>query len=176
MYHLYDITRKIKDTANRVNLDFERAEGLRSENGILDNNITENTPVVNAQSQEYHASVREAPAPQKTQDVYKLMRLGRDGKLYPLFIDSAVGIDTGVWYDADSPDFGFMKKMPEGVFLVDDASQTYTSLEEYQRQHGGTEERKYPAKQWVNEATKNGQRFGPFFGPSFFSASRSADK
>ena len=41
-------------------------------------------------------SKREKPAPKKTQKVYKLMRLGDDGKLYPLFIDSTAPTEL-VW-------------------------------------------------------------------------------
>lgn len=48
-------------------------------------------------------SLRTKPEPKKTQKVYKLMRLGEDGKLYPLFIGSGEAIELGKWYDADSP-------------------------------------------------------------------------
>lgn len=53
---------------------------------------TVNREAVNTATQEgeggQRLSLREKPAPKKTQKVYKLMRLGEDGKLYPLFIGS----------------------------------------------------------------------------------------
>lgn len=62
---------------------------------------------VNAATQEgeggQRLSLRTKPEPKKTQKVYKLMRLGEDGKLYPLFIGSGEAIELGKWYDADSP-------------------------------------------------------------------------
>ena len=56
------------------------------------------SPMSNAVSSEANTkfSIRNEAAPTKTKDVYKLMRLGKDGRLYPLFIDSAEGIDVGV--------------------------------------------------------------------------------
>ena len=102
--------------------------------------------------------VREGADPQKTQKVYKLMRL-ENGKLYPLFIDrDAEAIELGTWYDADSPDLAFLKKMPAGVFLVDAQNGTYTSLEDYKRKRG-EKVGKLPSKADVEEASKNGLRW-----------------
>lgn len=102
--------------------------------------------------------VRESDPPQKTQKVYKLMRL-ENGKLYPLFIDrDAEAIELGTWYDADSPDLAFLKKMPAGVFLVDAQNGTYTSLEDYKRKRG-EKVGKLPSKADVEEASKNGLRW-----------------
>ena len=68
---------------------------------------TANMEAANAATQEgeggQRLSLRTKPEPKKTQKVYKLMRLGEDGKLYPLFIGSGEAIELGKWYDADSP-------------------------------------------------------------------------
>lgn len=68
---------------------------------------TANMEAVDAATQEgeggQRLSLRTKPEPKKTQKVYKLMRLGEDGKLYPLFIGSGEAIELGKWYDADSP-------------------------------------------------------------------------
>lgn len=68
---------------------------------------TANREAVDAATQEgeggQRLSLRTKPEPKKTQKVYKLMRLGEDGKLYPLFIGSGEAIKLGKWYDADSP-------------------------------------------------------------------------
>jgi len=102
--------------------------------------------------------LREKEAPKKTQKVYKLMRLGDDGKLYPLFIDSAAPTELGKWYDADSPDLSILQKMPSGTFLVDYKNGTYTSMEDYAKEHG-MKMGKYPSKEAVNDATSNGLRW-----------------
>jgi hypothetical protein len=102
--------------------------------------------------------IREKEAPKKTQKVYKLMRLGDDKKLYPLFIDSASPTELGKWYDADSPDLSILQKMPAGTFLVDYQNGTYTSMEDYAKEHG-MKMGKYPSKEAVNEATANGLRW-----------------
>lgn len=68
---------------------------------------TANREATNTATQEGESgqrlSLRTKPEPKKTQKVYKLMRLGEDGKLYPLFIGSGEAIELGKWYDADSP-------------------------------------------------------------------------
>jgi len=80
---------------------------------------------------------RTAEAPKKQQEVYKLMRLGDDGKLYPLFIDSASPIEIGKWYDADSPALKDVENLP---------SDTYTGKRDIKDKDGnkiGEEEYKY---------------------------------
>jgi len=104
------------------------------------------------------ARVRQKEDPKKTIKVYKLMRLGGDGKLYPLFIDSSAGISIGEWYDAESPDLDFLKKIPSGVFLVNPADGSYTSLEDYANEHG-FKAGKFPPKDAINEASVNGMRW-----------------
>ena len=102
--------------------------------------------------------MRQKEDPKKTIKVYKLMRLGDDGKLYPLFIDSSAGISIGEWYDAESPDLDFLKKIPSGVFLVNPADGSYTSLEDYANEHG-FKAGKFPPKDAINKASVNGMRW-----------------
>ena len=73
-------------------------------------------------------SLREKPEPKETKKVYKMMRKGDDGKLYPLFIDGGAGIEVGKWYDADSPDMAFVSKLESGTWLVDPAKGEAVSL------------------------------------------------
>lgn len=105
-------------------------------------------------------SVRTNPAPVKTQPVYKLMRLGKDGKLYPLFIGSAEAIELGIWYDADSPNLGDLTKLATGVHLVNNETGEAMTLEEFKAQHpeiGITGKR--PNVEAINWATANGMRW-----------------
>ena len=102
-------------------------------------------------------SLRTKPAPKKTQEVYKLMRL-KDGEIYPLFIDSTEPLKVGEWYDADSPNLDFLKEMPSGVFLVDANNGTYQSFDEY-LQESGERKTKYPSKNAIEKATAEGKRW-----------------
>lgn len=104
-------------------------------------------------------SLRTKPAPKKTLPVYKLMRLGDDGKLYPLYIDGAVPIELGTWYDADSPNMDMLANLPAGVHLINPETGEATSLEDYNKQRGITKKSKYPSAEAVNEATANGMRW-----------------
>ena len=105
-------------------------------------------------------SVRTNPAPVKTQDVYKLMRLGKDGKLYPLFIGSAEAIELGIWYDADSPNLGDLTKLATGIHLVNNETGEAMTLEQFKAEHpeiGITGKR--PNVEAINWATANGMRW-----------------
>ncbi len=64
-YHIYDITKTIRDTANRIN-GFERPkpnEGYALENGISDNSITHTRKFVSNQNEKSFLSDRESYAP-----------------------------------------------------------------------------------------------------------------
>ena len=108
-------------------------------------------------------SLRKKPAPKKTEKVYKLMRLGEDGKLYPLFIDSAAPTELGKWYDADSPNLEGLRKLPSGVHLIDNATGEVTSYEDFYGDHKDLfyngKLTKYPSADAVRWATDNGARF-----------------
>jgi hypothetical protein len=92
-------------------------------------------------------SVRTEPAPRRTIKCYKLMRLV-DGKLYPLYIDNSAAVELGVWYNADSPDFEFLKTLPAGYHLIEGKNTLIKS-----QSHAPTK----PDE--VREATAKGQRW-----------------
>ena len=103
---------------------------------------------------------RTKPAPTKTQEVYKLMRLGVDGKLYPLFIGSADAIDLGVWYDADSPNLGDLTKLASGVHLVNNETGEAITLDQFKAEHPEIAIKgEKPNVAAINWATENGMRW-----------------
>ena len=128
-------------------------------------------------------SLREKPAPKKTQKVYKLMRLGEDGKLYPLFIGSGAAVELGKWYDAESPKLQDLtslssnyyvgtrtvevngEKVKEeynyGAYIVNNETGEAMSLADFKAKHGKQFARmgKNPNKDAVNWATDNGYRW-----------------
>ena len=142
---------------------------------MIDNNrISEAEDIYNRNRdmEEYYAhmeegesdkySVRTKPAPTKTQKVYKLMRLGDDGKLYPLFIDAAEPTELGVWYDADAPDLDMLRPLASGTWLVDPKTKETMSYDDFYAQHPELfkgKQTKLPSKEAINWATKNGMRF-----------------
>lgn len=99
---------------------------------------------------------REEPDPKKTQKVYKLMRLGEDGKLYPLYIDNASAVELGQWYNADSPNLGDMKKLPSGIHLIDSEGKT-TSWEDYKA--ANNLKGKKPNADVIRQTAENGSRW-----------------
>jgi N12 class adenine-specific DNA methylase len=107
-----------------------------------------------------HYRLRTKPAPEKTIRVFKLMRMNKETrKPRPLYIDTNSGdLDWENWYDADSPDMSFLKKMPSGIFLVDAENGTYTSLEDYQKERKAKPV-KLPTVNDVNYASENGLRW-----------------
>lgn len=93
-------------------------------------------------------SVRKEAPPKKTRKVYKLMKLGEDGNLYPLFIDGGSPVELGVWYNADSPSFEDLKGLPVGYHLVDlKTGKTIASRNQK------------PSKKEVMHADDNGRRW-----------------
>ena len=103
---------------------------------------------------------RTKPAPTKTQEVYKLMRLGADGRLYPLFIGSADAIELGVWYDADSPNLGDLTKLASGVHLVNNETGEAMTLDQFKAEHPEIAIKgEKPNIAAINWATENGMRW-----------------
>lgn len=137
----------VNNTANTKNAS-EAAQGAATEAGDAIGDEAAGT---------VRNSRRTKAEPQKTIDVYKLMRL-KDGKLYPLFIDSTEPIEVGVWYDADSPSLDFLKNMPSGVYLVDPKNGTYQSLADYQSENG-EKAGKNPSKDAIANAAASGKRW-----------------
>lgn len=99
---------------------------------------------------------REEPDPKKTQKVYKLMRLGEDGKLYPLYIDNASAVELGQWYNADSPNLGDLKKLPSGIHLIDSEGRA-TSWEDYKA--ANNLKGKKPNADVIRQTAENGSRW-----------------
>lgn len=84
-------------------------------------NLIPLTARFNGAERDIRFAKRTKAAPKKTAKGYKLMRLGDDGLLYPLFIDSkAEGLKVGEWYDADSPKIKDLESLAEGfAYKVD---------------------------------------------------------
>ena len=127
---------------------------------------------------------RTAPAPKNRQKVYKLMRLGDDGKLYPLFIDSATPIELGRWWDADSPALKDVENLPSDTYtgkrdikdkdgnkigeeeykyasyIVDNETGEAMSIADFKASHKGFGNMQgNPNKKAINWATENGMRW-----------------
>ena len=103
-------------------------------------------------------STRTKPAPTKTQMVYKLMRLGADGRLYPLYIDSAEGIELKVWYDADSPNMGDIENLEVGYAYKIDENGNVVDKKKYNKTAKGSISA-LPNKEQVNSATNEKSRW-----------------
>lgn len=103
-------------------------------------------------------STRTKPAPTKTQKVYKLMRLGADGRLYPLYIDSAEGIELKVWYDADSPNIGDIENLEVGYAYKIDENGNVVDKKKYNKTAKGSISA-LPNKEQVNSATNEKSRW-----------------
>ena len=150
---------------------------------------TANRESVNTATQEgeggQRMSLRSKPVPKKTQKVYKLMRLGEDGKLYPLFIGSAEAVELGYWYDADSPALKDLKSLSSkdyvgkrtvtvdgedvqeeynyGSYIVNNETGEAMSLADFKKQHKGDKRfsriKNNPNVAALNWATDNGYRW-----------------
>ncbi len=108
--------------------------------------------------------IREGEAPKKTIKVYKLMRLGNDSKLYPLFIDNANPIEMDQWYDGDAPNFEMLKNLPSGIHILNAQTGEYvmdydTFFNEHKDMFSGKKKTKNPSVNAINWATENGYRF-----------------
>ena len=148
---------------------------------------TSNREAVNTATQEgeggQRLSLREKPAPKKTKKVYKLMRLGEDGKLYPLFIGSGAEVELGKWYDAESPKLQDLtglssndyvgtrtvtingvdvkEKYNYGAYIVNNETGEAMSLADFKAKYSKEFAKmgKNPNKKAVNWATDNGYRW-----------------
>ena len=148
---------------------------------------TANREAVNTATQEgeggQRLSLREKPAPKKTKKVYKLMRLGEDGKLYPLFIGSGAEVELGKWYDAESPKLQDLtslssndyvgtrtvtingvdvkEKYNYGAYIVNNETGEAMSLADFKAKYSKEFAKmgKNPNKKAVNWATDNGYRW-----------------
>ena len=184
---LHDILVRIKramagseysDNANRILRTIEQAYVATA------NREAVNTAVLEGEGGN-RLSLRTKPAPKKTQPVYKLMRLGEDGKLYPLFIGSAEAVELGKWYDADSPALKDLKSLSSkdyvgkrtvtvdgedvqeeynyGAYIVNNETGDAMSLADFKKQHKGDKRfsriKNNPNAAALNWATDNGYRW-----------------
>ena len=158
--HLYDT--KLKDDNSAPDASFQKelpilnSQLSSSEDKDTNNSDTNNT----SEEKDFLFKTRTKPAPIKTQEVYKLMRLGADGKLYPLFIGSAEPIELGTWYDAESPNLGDLTKLASGVHLVNNDTGKAMTLDEFKAKHPEIAIKgKRPNVAAINWATENGARW-----------------
>ena len=138
-----------------------RPNQVKSAEEVTTNDLGEEIALAdrfNAETDDIRFSKRTKEDPKKVKPVYKLMRLGEDGKLYPLFIDSTEPLEIGQWYDADSPNLDMLREMPDGVFLVDYNDGDYKSLRQYARENG-FKAKKFPRKEDVEQAAADGLRW-----------------
>ena len=123
---------------------------------------TENNGEYSEENEDIRFKVRTKPAPVKTKEVYKLMRLGKDGLLYPLFIGGAEAIILKKWYDADSPNLGDLTKLATGIHLVNNETGEAMTFEEFKKEHPEMKlkkKAKKPNPDAINWATENGMRW-----------------
>ena len=111
-----------------------------------------------SEDEDIRFKTRTKPAPIKTQPVYKLMRLGADGRLYPLYIDSAEGIELKVWYDADSPNMGDIENLEVGYAYKIDKDGNVVETKKFNKTAAGNFSA-FPSKEQINEATKENARW-----------------
>ena len=113
-----------------------------------------------SEDEDIRYKTRTKPAPTKTQEVYKLMRLGADGRLYPLFIGSADAIELGIWYDADSPNLGDLTKLASGIHLVNNETGEAMTLDQFKAEHPEIAIKgEKPNVAAINWAAENGMRW-----------------
>ena len=147
-------------TSNQEQFDIAKILQNFKNPKILEENVSDNI----TESDDTMYRIREKEAPKKTIKVYKLMRLGNDGKLYPLFIDNATPIEMGQWYDGDAPNFEMLKKLPSGIHILNAQTGEYvmdydTFFNEHKDMFSGKKKTKNPSVNAINWATENGDRF-----------------
>ena len=187
---------KIHEIINRIRMAFHGTEYTEQAKQIMRTIeqayvATANREAENAAIQEgeggQRLSLRTKEAPQKTQKVYKLMRLNpaEEGKLFPLFIGNGEAVELGKWYDADSPKLQDLtslsskdyvgtrtvskdgKKVKEkynyGAYLVNNETGEAMSLADFKTKYKGNKTfsriGKNPNVAALNWATDNGYRW-----------------
>ena len=157
--HLYDTKLKDDNSAPDASSPKELPI-LNSQLSSSESKGTNNSDTNNTSEENILFKTRTKPAPTKTQEVYKLMRLGADGRLYPLFIGSADAIELGVWYDADSPNLGDLTKLASGIHLVNNETGEAMTLDQFKAEHPEIAIKgEKPNVAAINWATENGMRW-----------------
>lgn len=147
--------------SSRVVLDENGEPSMTDVMDKLGEKALESTPDTSADTGDDVPQLRrrEKPAPKKTRKVYKLMRLGLDGKLYPLYIDrNAMPIELGQWYDADSPEVKDLENLEAGYAYLIDAEGNVVNSKPVKRNKKGNISG-LPNLDAVNNAAVNGQRW-----------------
>ena len=104
-------------------------------------------------------SLRTKQEPRETVDVWKLMRLGEDGLLYPLYIDrNTKGLELNKWYDADAPKIDPVKFAKGNSYLVDWDGNIHDVIPGLEGQ-ATTIKGKKPSKAQIKDAAAKGMRW-----------------
>lgn len=111
-----------------------------------------------SEDEDIRFKIRTKPAPQNVKEVYKLMRLGADGRLYPLYIDSAEGIELKVWYDADSPNMGDIENLEVGYAYKIDKDGNVVEKKKFNKTAKGSYSA-LPTKEQIDSATLEESRW-----------------
>ena len=139
---------------------------------VMSKALTELADSEAAKSTNPKGEIRESRAlrePRQTKKVYKLMRIKRDEQgnvqrdengnpvLYPLFVGNDEPIKIGTTYSADSPDFSFLRALPDGDWRVDMTTGEAQSWADYAA--ANNIKRRSPNKDDINAATATGSRW-----------------
>lgn len=105
-------------------------------------------------------SPRTGASPKEVKPVWKLMRLGKDGLLYPLYIDrNTPGLELKKWYNADSPQIKDLKNLEAGYsYLIDKDGNVIDSIAGLTGVATNITGNK-PSKELINEASAKGMRW-----------------
>ena len=166
IFHDFFSSWKIKNKANTSTSSITQGENTQSSariseaSALIGDKGTNNSDTDNTSEENILFKTRTKPAPTKTQEAYKLMRLGADGRLYPLFIGSADAIELGIWYDADSPNLGDLTKLASGIHLVNNETGEAMTLDQFKAEHPEIAIKgEKPNVAAINWATENGMRW-----------------
>ena len=154
-----DAVNSAKEAIDNANEVFAKADATdvanRLERALQ---MMRNAEVSEDEGQQIRYSLRTKPDPKKTIKVYKLFNVDENGNPQALFIDAANSLETGVWYDADSPTIKDLENLEtEWSYLLDNDGNV-VDKKPLKRGKGGNFVG-LPSKAEVNKATQEGQRW-----------------
>ena len=165
IFHDFFSSWKIKNKANTSTSSITQGENTQSSariseaSALIGDKDTNKSDTDNtSEEKDFLFKTRTKPAPIKTQEVYKLMRLGADGRLYPLYIDSAEGIELKVWYDADSPNMGDIENLEVGYAYKIDKEGNVVEKKKFNKTAKGSYSA-LPTKEQIDNATLEESRW-----------------